>query len=426
MKRSKINGKKIICIMIAIITIISIMGLFTTQAEASTYLIDKADLYSKGESTDFSYKGVPIFVEFIVYKKNGIEYPAYCLNRNLPGITENREYTVNVKKAVDNMAVWRAIINGYPFKTPKELSCNTTAEAFAATKMAVYDALYTYDWNDFEKITEAGGRILKAAETISKNARKSNQTKPIAKVSIQKIDEEWKVDEENRNNVSKTYSVYTNVNCSQYKVELLGEDSKNIVIQSTNGQVKNIFAKNENFKITIPISNLDKDGKFQIRITADMETYPILYGESPSDNFQDYALAAGNIEYKDVTIIEEYYHNDTKIKIVKKDAQTGRIISGAKFNVLNEQQEILYADVETNEEGIAIIENIIPGKYYIEEVQAPDGYSNYEGFIEIEIGLNETYTINVENDKNEEEKKQTENPKKQITIVGKKLPRTGY
>ena len=99
---------------------------------------------------------------------------------------------------------------------------------------------------------------------------------------------------------------------------------------------------------------------------------------------------------------------------------------GAKFNILNENKEIVYSDVETNSEGIAIIENVIPGKYYIEETKAPEEYTKYEGLIEIEVGLNETYTINVENQKDEEKEVPPESGEKEVTVTGKILPRTGY
>ena len=122
---------------------------FKTNAKAATYLIDEADLYSKEELVCFTYQGIKVGVEFVVYKKDGIEYPAYCLNRNLPGVTEEEGYTVTADKLVTNSKIWRAVVNGYPFKTAKQLGCNSDIEAFAATKMAVYDAMYHYDLDKF-------------------------------------------------------------------------------------------------------------------------------------------------------------------------------------------------------------------------------------------------------------------------------------
>lgn len=417
--------KAMIHILTIFIILVSMIGFFPKPVKAIQYAIDEADLYSKGEREDFSYKGVPVFVEFVVYKKNGVEYPAYCLNRNLPGVTEEEEYKVKVEKVIGNVSVWRAVTNGYPYKTASQLGCNSNAEAFAATKMAVYDALYTYDWNDFEKITEAGGRILKAAENISKNARTSNKKKPTAIFNVKQADKNWTLDKNNKKYVSKTYSVHPNATTKKYKVEIEGKEYDYILIQDVKGKNKKEFNISESFKVSIPISELDKEGKFKIKVTAGMETYPVLYGESPNPDTQDYALTAENIEYNDVILTEKFYKNDTKIKILKEDTDTGKRIAGAKFQILNEQKETVYSDLITNEKGEAMIENIMPGKYYVEEVQAPSGYQKYEGLIEINVAFDETYTVKVNNHE-EEEKEIHETTEREITVKQKKLPRTGY
>jgi len=70
----------------------------------------------------------------------------------------------------------------------------------------------------------------------------------------------------------------------------------------------------------------------------------------------------------------------------------------------------------------------MPGKYFIEEVKSPDGYTKYEEIIGIELGFNETYTVNVNNYKKPvEEEKEVED--KEISVTGKQeiaLPRTGF
>ena len=44
----------------------------------------------------------------------------------------------------------------------------------------------------------------------------------------------------------------------------------------------------------------------------------------------------------------------------------------------------------------------MPGKYYIEEKQAPEGYTKYAELVEVNVKFNETYTINVNNYKKPE------------------------
>ena len=88
----------------------------------------------------------------------------------------------------------------------------------------------------------------------------------------------------------------------------------------------------------------------------------------------------------------------------------------------------MYSDVTTNEAGIATVENILPGKYFIEEVGSPDGYTLYDELVEIDVELNQKYVVNVNDYKKpENEEKQVED--EDLTITGKKeinLPRTGF
>lgn len=79
---------------------------------------------------------------FCYISKDGVEYPAYCLNREYPGVGEYDGYTVDIDAVLDNVQIWRTIINGYPYKTPAELGVENKYDAFVATKQAVYSILY--------------------------------------------------------------------------------------------------------------------------------------------------------------------------------------------------------------------------------------------------------------------------------------------
>ena len=420
--------KKIILITFILIFITTTLCVFTNVSKAATYLIDEADLYSKGEIVCLMYKNIKVGVEFVVYEKDGIEYPAYCLNRNLPGVTETDEYTVKVDDLVNNSKIWRAVNNGYPFVSAKSLGCNSDIEAFAATKMAVYDMMYNYDWDDFSGLNKQGERVLNAAIKISNAARKSNQTKPSAIIEIKTDDKSWKVDEIDKSYASKTYEVETNVESTEYSVKLKNVNLNNVKIVDINNNEKKEFSSSEKFKILIPITELIEDGKFELEVIANMKTRPILYGKSPDSNKQSYALAAGDYEYENSKLVVNYLKNTTTIELIKKDAETSKFLAGAKFNILNENKEVVYSDITTNEEGKAEISGILPGKYYIEEIKSPDGYTIYDELIEIDVKLNQKYSVDVNNYKKpEDEDKKVEDGN--LTTYGEKevnLPRTGY
>ena len=78
------------------------------------------------------------------------------------------------------------------------------------------------------------------------------------------------------------------------------------------------------------------------------KTMPILYGKSPDPENQSYALAAGDYEFENSKLKAKYLENTTKIEIIKKDAETGKVLTEAKFNILDENKKVIYSDVTTN------------------------------------------------------------------------------
>ena len=421
--------KKIISIILIIVTMITTFSIFNNTSKAATYLIDEADLYSKGEIVCLTYKdSIKVGVEFVVYEKNGVEYPAYCLNRDLPGVTGEGGYNVKVDKLVTNSKIWRAVTNGYPFKSAKQLGCNSDIEAFAATKMAVYDMMYNYDWNDFKGINEQGKRVLDAAIKISERARFLVSSKDSPIVTVKTDDQKWEMDENENQYASKTFYVETNVTSTKYNVKLNKVLAEGVKVTNENNEIKSEFKTGEKFKVLIPISEMDKSGEFEVEVTADMRTFPILYGDSGDSNKQSYALVAGEYEYESTKIKLKYLENTTKIEIVKKDAETEETLAGARFNLLDDKKQYVYTDITTDENGIAVIENINPGRYYVEERMSPDGYSTYTPLIEINVELNQRYVVTVKDYKKpEQEEKQVEDEDK--TVVGEKevnLPQTGF
>ena len=96
--------------------------------------------------------------------------------------------------------------------------------------------------------------------------------------------------------------------------------------------------------------------------------------------------------------------------------------------MLDENKKVIYSDLETGEDGLVKIKGIMPGKYYIQEVKSPNGYSIYDNLIEVEIQLNQGYRVNVNDYKKpEDEEKKVED--EDLTVTGNKeinLPRTGF
>jgi len=423
--------KKILSILMIGITLITSFSVVTggNEVNAAIFPISKADLYSKGEVVLFDYDNIGIGVEVIVYKKDGVEYPAYCINKGKTGVTVGNPYTVTVNQMLSNQKVWRAIINGYPFKTPAQLGCNTMEEAYAATKMAVYDAMYNYDLDKFtiHNDLDSNRRVVNAIKQIIKNARNSKETKIAATLQLKADSTIWQIDPINKNFVSKTYTVTASAANENYTISLKSDNDTRYQITNTSNVQKTTFSTNEKFKVLIPISDMEKGGEFTLTAASSLNTKPIYYGEATNEELQDLAITAGTYEMANATLKQTYQENKTKIQIIKRDGDTDEPLANAEFNLLDQNKNILYSELTSNSKGIVEIDNLLPGKYFIEEVKAPQGYYGFEGLIPVELNLHETMIVTVDNFEEPDEKPDDEPEEENEVSVGeKKLPQTGF
>ena len=85
------------------------------------------------------------------------------------------------------------------------------------------------------------------------------------------------------------------------------------------------------------------------------------------------------------------------MQIIKKENGTENRLAGVKFNLLDENKDIVKEGLVTDENGEIIIEKMIPGKYYINEIETLAGFELYTDLIEVEIGLNKEIQITVNN-----------------------------
>lgn len=422
--------------LISIISIIVILiGLIPISSKA-VVPIDTAYIYANKKTEGLlMWKGLKIYTHLAVYKKDGKEYPAYCMNRELPGVEIGRSQTVDVKQLVNNVMVWRTIINGYPYKSISELGCNTEEEAYLATKQAVYCMLTNRDVNEYSAIGEAGERTLNALKTIVNNARNSNQTKVSSELTVNEQEKLWKIDNLDSSYISKTFLVTANTSMSKYTVNVKNLNIEGYKLVDQNNKEKTEFSNSEKFKILIPIQEVKQDGNFSIEVSAQVATKPVFYGESRDSGLQSYALTG--YTYEEGTGSKKVYYtkNETKIIITKTDDKTGKKLEGVEFELLDKNQNKIYTEITTNKDGIATIDNLLPGIYYIRETKTLEGYQLYSKLIKVELELNEETTVNVINSEKEpeiyKEEKKTELAVKEkksnikVKETGPKLPKTG-
>ena len=385
--------------------------------------LDSANIYMVGDCGSLlRYKGVEVKVSYVQYTYEGVNYPAYCLDKTKPG-AENGAYTVSVNSMIQDVGLWRRIINGYPYKSIEELGVANKEEAFTATKQAIYCYIHGNNPADYTPIGEAGERTLRAMHQIIAQAQSSSETKISNYIEIKDEDANWKVDEIEKSYISKVFSILSDAQIQDYSIHFQENTIDGIKITNLQNTVKNEFQPDEKFKILIPIESLKEKGEFRILANAKVKTKPVLYGTAPDSGLQDYALTAATYEDGVGEISLQYPKNETEIIVIKQDEESNERLKNVEFALLNENKEMIKQGLLTDEEGKIQISNLLPGKYYLKEVHTSLGYIPTEELIELEVEWNDSLTVTVYNQK--EKKPEIKTEKNETVKQVKKLPVTG-
>ncbi|WP_142326882.1 MSCRAMM family protein [Bacillus cereus] len=91
------------------------------------------------------------------------------------------------------------------------------------------------------------------------------------------------------------------------------------------------------------------------------------------------------------------------LQVTKKDSESGKVLAGAEFKLKNEAGQVVGEAKTTNKDGVVKFENLVPGKYTLEETKAPEGYKALEVTVEVNVVANEVVKQEVMNEKVKEE-----------------------
>lgn len=407
--------RKISIIYITFVIVVINLFLASKTFAFSVNEIQSPEVYSKGTCEKvLSFNERPITTTYVVYNCNGVEYPAYCLNVNLPGVGEKGTYIVTNTGCITEVGLWRVLINGYPYKTIEELGVANKEEAYTATKQAVYCYLYNRGTENYSAIGEAGERTLNALNTILSNASSSQETKTSNIVEIKSESTSWIQDSKNKNYISKTYSIEAVASIKDYTINLEGSLPEGTILANMENEPQITFSNNEKFKILIPIESLQNKGEFNINVKTEMKTKSVLYGKSTIETNQDYALTAYMYEESFGNLVDNYNKNGTAITILKQEKDTKKVLKNAEFSILDENKKEMYTGLVTDETGKITVSELMPGKYYIQEVKAPSGYVAYGELIEVNVKLNEIAKVTINNIK--QEKQEDKNTVKELEV----------
>ena len=364
--------KKVISILILTVMFISVFQSIVFGAMEVEYAnIKKGGAINTEVEFFDDGRWYPIEANYVYYRSPEGDFPAYCISNGKDGVEEAGNYRVNVDKlildavqpGVNYTEVWRTIVNGYPYKTPKEMGVNTNEEAYFVTKQAIYCVMLNRSMTLYRGTTDKGKRIVNAIERLYKIGKSGGQNPEDVRLRIAKKGDFEKEGEY----YYQTYTVTAEVDVSQYEVKIESKDKGGIFVADSSGKAKTKFKINENFRIMIPKTQINKKTELKMTINAKCKTYPVFYGVTTVKDTQDYALTYGNYGdfSKDAKLIVNL--NTGELQIQKINEETREPIAGVTFELFNEKDESV-GIATTDEKGMVFFENLYPGNYYIREI----------------------------------------------------------
>lgn len=393
----KNSTKKIIAIVLLILTLLPVCAntVLASTRLSSALIKDGGDCgyhlqFWDTNKNQWSY----VKTTYVYYEEGGKQYPAYCLQSNLPGVGSEPEYNVDIDSFIEDVRLWRVAINGYPYQTPQSMGLENYLDAFVATKQAIYRIIDGKDPATFYNGPDSRGQAIKNAIIKLVDIGKNGSQTPVnTDVTTNKIggfieDGDYYMQE---------YSISAPVETSQYTITATNGLPAGSKITNMSNNEQNTFRGNEHFKVRIPKTELTRDLDVTIALQAKCKTYPVFYGKTTVPGTQDYLLTFD--PYGDVTGQAKLNikGNTGKIKILKNDVDTKKPIEGVTFQ-LQKTDGTIIANATTNKNGEATFPNLYQGNYVLKEISTNDNYILSDIKFDVNVEYNKTTSKEITNE----------------------------
>jgi len=403
--------KKVFCILSLITMLLSTIFPSFSQVFAAN-IGDVVEIVNLGETEKHvMYKfdnGVYRYVKTHVvgYYENGIFRPAYCLEVQKPGVDDTLQYDVTIKEAMQNEAVYRVLLKGYPYGGNLGLD---EKDAFFITKQAIYRVLDGGDVNRYKGADATGDKMVEKLKELVDYGRNGTETRkdPVLTITTVKA---ASVDNLDKNYISQTFKVDSEINSKDINVYMNSEQAPSgSKITDLNNNQKTTFQKGEQFKVLVPRKSITKDISIDITATGNVETFPVFFAESPNDAWQDYAVitdpfvfttSSSKMTYKEPTGTVEV-EKVSKLDNEYSGLPAGSGLEGSLFEIERIDGIETYKQQFTTNNLGKIVKELKVGTYRLTELASADYYQIGKEGAEYEFTLEydgQKIVIKVEND----------------------------
>ncbi|WP_338751211.1 SpaA isopeptide-forming pilin-related protein [Bacillus sp. FJAT-52991] len=233
--------------------------------------------------------------------------------------------------------------------------------------------------------------------------------------------------------IKKKLAFQVNGKTHHVPIHIVGHDVKkepektNSKIQSSSSKTKGVLNEDPNEEAQIQIVKVDQEDQNQILPGAHFDllqdgkvidslvtdangkavskklpegTYTLKETKAPTG----YQLPTKTMEVKlenkkDMLMVVPNMKELGSLKVVKKDSKTGALLKGAQFQLYDEEGHIASQPQTTDQNGVALFENLVSGQYSLKETKAPEGYNKSNVEISVKIVAGEITQLEVKNEK---------------------------
>lgn len=132
----------------------------------------------------------------------------------------------------------------------------------------------------------------------------------------------------------------------------------------------------------------DENGNIKTSNTLEAGTYQFvevkaLDGYRTNEEPKQFEVNVNDVALQTLSMTNEKYKGS--VKLIKLDAATKDLLSGAAFKLVDSEGEVVKEELVTNDQGEIVVDNLLLGNYQLMETKAPTGYELDETPIDIEI-----------------------------------------
>lgn len=336
--------KKLGCIFSLILILFSTLFSAFSQVQAVN-IGEKVEIINRGEcDKHVKYRfdnGVYAYIttHYVGFYENGNFRPAYCLEKDKPGVDDTLSYDVTIQEAMQNEAVYRVLLRGYPYAG--NLGFGNEKDAFFVTKQAIYRVLDGGDTSRYQGTDEIGNRMADKIRELVDYGRNGTETRRTPILNITTI-KNASVDDRDSNYISQVFKVDSPINSKDIRIYMNNEQAPaGSKLTDMNNNAKTDFAKGEQFKVIVPRQNITKNVSIDITATGNVETFPVFYTKSPNSAWQDYAIVSDPFTLTTTNSKMTYTEPTGTVevdKVSKEDNQysklsAGSALSGSMFEI---------------------------------------------------------------------------------------------